>query len=74
MKSYTPISLWKDFEPESYPFEEKLFKQETVDGFVVDTYVFTGEKTDTQSCRVLSKVVFKPSKKKVARNNRCQSF
>ena len=65
MKSYTPISLWKDFEPESYPFEEKLFKQETIDGFVVDTYVFTGEKTDTQSCRVLSKVVFKPSKKKL---------
>jgi len=65
MKSYTPISLWKDFEPEGYPFEEKLFKQETIDGFVVNTFVFTGEKTDAQSCRVLSKVVYKPSKKKL---------
>jgi len=65
MKSYTPISLWKDFDPESYPYEATLFRQETVDGFVVQTYVFTGEKVGKQCSRVLAKVVFKQSRKKL---------
>lgn len=65
MKSYTPISLWKDFDPESYPFDATLFRQETVDGFVVQTYLFCGDKIKKQSSRVLAKVVFKSTKKKL---------
>lgn len=62
-KSYTPISLWKDFNPEEHPLDASLFRQETVDGFCVQTFTFCGDKIDKQSTRVLAKVAFKAGKK-----------
>ena len=64
-KSYTPISLWRDFDPESTPLNSRLIRQDNVDGIKVGFYTFCGDKKDKQSTRVLAGVAYKHEKKKM---------
>lgn len=63
-KSYTPISLWRDFDPESTPLNSRLIRQDNVDGIKVGFYTFCGDKKDKQSTRVLAGVAYKHEKRK----------
>lgn len=64
-KSYTPISLWRDFDPESTPLSVRPIRQDNIDGIKVNLYTFCGESIGKQSTRVVACVAYKYEKKKM---------
>ncbi len=66
LKNYTPLTLWKDFDPTECPLESSLYKTFDKDGVTVQIYTFCGRKIGKQSSRVLAYVAFKPQKKEKA--------
>ncbi len=59
MLNYTPLSLWKDFDPTKQPLDAHILKTTENDGVSVSWYTFCGRMIEKQSSRVLVAVAQK---------------
>ncbi len=59
MLNYTPLSLWKDFDPTKQPLDTLLLKSNESEGINVSWYTYCGRSIEKQKSRVLVAVAQK---------------
>ncbi len=60
---YSPVSLWKNFDSVSLPFEQEVVKSEEVEGIVYDHLYFNGNSYEDGVSRIYAVFAYKKGKK-----------
>ena len=56
---YSPVSLWKNFDSVSLPFEQEVVKSEEVEGIVYDHIYFNGNSYEDGVSRIYGIFAYK---------------